>query len=80
MDDDVQQYERHALPAYNRDRLCVSFRLLSPLNVQVTRESSLRGAADVSPSEDTFGHGRQFSIRLCDTPLGSWPQGSGLRL
>ena len=41
MDDSVQQYEPHALPACNRDRLCVSFRLLSPLNLPTTREASL---------------------------------------
>jgi len=37
MDDDVQQYERHALPTYDRDRLCVSFRLLSPTDVPATQ-------------------------------------------
>ena len=35
MEDDVQQLERHALPAYDRDRLCVSFCLLSSLDVPV---------------------------------------------
>ena len=37
MDDDIQQYERHALTTYDRDRLCVSFRLLSPMDVPATR-------------------------------------------
>lgn len=41
MDDNVQQYEPHASPACSRDRLCVSLRLLSPLNLPTTWVPSL---------------------------------------
>lgn len=61
MDEEAQQYERHALPACNRDRLCVNFRLLSPLNLPASREAPLcverRTSAVQASIHYSQGHG-----------------------